>query len=183
VGLPEHVAGDPDGLLPAALLELATRFPGQEVQTPRVQVAVDAVLDARSEHGLALRVRPPAQQRRGEVRVRPRDVLLQVVRQRQLEAALERTSPALVTGEELRTADVVERVHERFDCVQPLGQFDRAPAPPDCFAPFLLQHRDLAEIAVRHSELRAFGQLLEQLDRLAGRAFGVRVATVEPVEA
>jgi hypothetical protein len=78
-------------------------------------------------------------------------VLLELLRQRELEAPLERLG--VLPLEQIDMADVRERVDPGVGVADPLGQLDGAGTPLDRRGSVLPVHVEMREVAVRHREL------------------------------
>src|SRR5439155_24767773 len=144
------------------------------------EVVFAAVLDPGAEVAVGDVVVAEGDPDRGEIRVRTRSVLLEACRERKLEAPLEPSRAGAARAEELRAADVVERMHERVLVTERFRQRDRALAPADGAVDVVRQHAQLCGVAVRHRELASRRQRLEQLDGTASFALRGLLVTVEP---
>ena len=110
-------------------------------------------------------------------------MLLEAVGLGQGQAPLERRLPGGPARLPLGGADVVEGMGEDLGLAQRLGQRDRAATPGDRLVDVVGQHAELGQVAVRHGQLGAGGEALQQLHGLPPGSLGVAVAALEPGQA
>ena len=158
-------------LRPAALVELHARALGEQVEPVALQAAVAAVVDPRVA-GAGARGRGGASRRRAP---RTRMNARPTCSSSPARCARSRLCSSFSRRLALAGADRGERVDGDLGVAEALRQLERAAGPAHrLLRPSRRPPVPAARLRVRHRELAARRQSLEQRDRLASRALGAR---------
>ena len=161
------------GFGPVAAIELEPRAARDEEQPPEVEAAIVAVRESLTKVTCGELVFTLAQRPPHEVEQRSSGVLVERRIVRQTRTPLDRRRTIRIAAEEVDDADVRQRVDERLRVTPAFGELTRTRPPFERCRSVVGGDRDVRHVRVRHRELVARPERLENRDRLTSRASGL----------
>ena len=179
----QHAARDRLGILEAPLLQPQQGLPAGEIIGPGVEVVLGVEGDALRQHALGEIKAAELHRVFGEVRIRPRRLFVQAIRERDREAFLQHRLAFRPSPEDQRGADIVQRMGADLGVGELRLQRQRALAPGDGIVHLVVQHVKLGAQRIGHRLFGGGRHVLQHTDGLVGEAGSVRCLAPVPVEA